>query len=105
MKQSMWRCSGQHWLNTAFVWSVAGLTIGLLGEMHATDYVEEVMEAPFSTANAYRLNFASQGAASALKSGAVSIELKGLDLAGIDPLAFGDTDESTISMASPALSK
>ena len=103
MKNSMWRCSGQHWLNMAFAWSLAGLAVGVIGELSALEAVEEAEFSPTVTAvSAARLNFASEGAAIALRTGAVSIELKRLDLAGIDALAFGDGEETSLSMVSPA---
>jgi hypothetical protein len=106
VKKSMWRCSGQHWLNTAFAWSLAGLAIGVIGELSALDAAEKAELGTTVTAmSAPRLNFAGEGAAMALKTGAVSIEIKKLDLAGIDAHSFGDGDETSLSMVTQPRSK
>jgi hypothetical protein len=104
--KSMWRCSGQHWLNAAFAWSIAGLAVGVIGELGAFDTGEEAERFYAAPAlSAARLNFAGEGGSLALRSGIVSIELKRLDIAGIDQRAFGDSEEAALSMASPVHAK
>lgn len=102
----MWRCSGQHWVNAAFVWSIAGLAVGVIGELGASDAQEEaqrVSAAPMVSTG--RLQFAGEGGSLALRSGAVTIELKRLDIAGIDQRAFGDSEETSLSMAAAVHAK
>ena len=102
MTNSMWRCSGWSWVKIAYAWAAVCLAVPLMAEFSPDEPVEAVAIAAPSHP---RLAFAGPLSESAAAATYVSIQLKSLDLADIDPAAFGDADERIASMTSAPVTK